>query len=123
MPQRILSSVFSCIIATAILICMLLMLSHTKVAYANVGELPQKPAMADVVNTTPITSSLNSDSDYLSADYQAVNNDNEPFVADRQNARKAKNWRVVEVSEQQDRNKEYAYRNDDMARFSFFNGC
>lgn len=132
MPQRILSSIFSRTVATAILISLLLVLSNSNLAYANVGELSQAQVTLDSGN-----SSLAIDKgDYLSAGFQPIKNvttgnsiaDNtqvdsavsdDAFVADRENARKARNWRVAEDSGQHLRNKEYAYRNDDMARFIF----
>ncbi|MGC3834100.1 hypothetical protein ACPSKX_07345 [Moritella viscosa] len=107
MPKRITSSAFSRTLVATIFIYMLLMLSNTSFVYA------QGPI--DIVNTSPASNKI----DYLSADYQSVDNDNGPFVADRKNARKAKNWRVTEASALNENNKEYGYRNDEMARFIF----
>ncbi|QUM75912.1 mechanosensitive ion channel family protein [Moritella sp. 24] len=114
MPQRITLSVFSRAFVATLFIYMLLMLSNTGLAYAQSADLSLKQGTMDVVDT----SAVSKESDYLSADYQPVNND-EPFVADRKNAHKARNWRVVEASEQHNRKKEYGYRNDEMARFIF----
>ena len=115
MPKRITSSAFSRTLVATIFIYMLLMLSNTSFVYAQGPELSLTKETVDIVNTSPASNK----SDYLSADYQSVDNDNGPFVADRKNARKAKNWRVTEASALNENNKEYGYRNDEMARFIF----
>ncbi|QUM81566.1 mechanosensitive ion channel family protein [Moritella sp. 5] len=115
MPLRITLSVFNRTIATTIFIYMFLMLSNTSVVYAQGSELSLTKETVDLVKTSPVSN----ESDNLSGDYQSVNNDNDPFVADRKNARKAKNWRATDASAQRGSNKEYGYRNDEMARFIF----
>ncbi|SGY87189.1 Mechanosensitive ion channel family protein [Moritella viscosa] len=115
MPKRITSSAFSRTPVATIFIYMLLMLSNTSFAYAQGSELSLTKETVDIVNTSPASNK----SDYLSADSQSVGHDNGPFVADRKNARKAKNWRVTEASALNENNKEYGYRNDEMARFIF----
>jgi len=108
-------SVSSRIVAT-LFICTLLMLSNIPLVHANDAVYLSSDYVSE--NNLPVSSTAAQDS---SADQQTTNQPSGRNRGRHENkiTDEDRNWRVLGPSKQRSRDKEYHYKNDDMARFIF----